>query len=316
MKQNNTSLSLVRLFGDLPVLKVRFRMNVADNAKLPPYTASAWRGLLGWEIQRLVCPFDRRPLCKECAVKEHCPYFLLIEKKTPFSGLRESPRGYIIFPASSGNMQEITLTLIGSCSRFLPVVLQAFVQGQKTGIGKENYPYELISLSEILPDGSIKEMGTDAQKHPGSDGPFPLRDWLNSQSGDTETLRLRFISPLRLRQKGKYLDRMDWNFCFSTLVRRLEALHCLFHTGQPLGKERWLEIQQHFQFNGNVKGKFRWHDLYRYSNPQKRKMPMGGLLGEAEIQSAEPELRQWFMAARLLHIGKNASMGLGKVEIF
>lgn len=314
--KNTDSFSVNELFGDLPVLKVRIVVKTAENAALPPYTGSAWRGLMGWEVQGMVCPFDRRPVCNECAVREHCPYFLLVEKKTPVSGLLESPRGYIISPRFLENRenQEIRITLIGNCSRFLPVAVQAFFNGEKTGIGRGNHPFRVISLSETIPDKSERELPVEGS--PPVRGPFPLRDWIGDAGKSPERLSFRLLTPVRLRQKGKYMGQMDWAFYFSTLVRRLEALHCLFSHGEPLGRERWLGIQQQFAFNGNVRERLQWEELERYSGRQKRKMPMGGLVGEAEIRSPSPELRQWLRAAEVLHVGKNASMGLGRVELF
>ncbi len=314
--KNKDSFSVNELFGDLPVLRVGIAVKTDENAILPPYTGSAWRGLMGWEVQRMVCPFDRRPVCTECAVREHCPYFLLVEKKTPVSGLLESPRGYIISPRFLENRekQEIRITLIGNCSRFLPVTVQAFLNGQKTGIGRENHPYRVISLSETMPDKTERELPLEGS--PPVMGPFPLRDWIGDAGKSLERLSFRLLTPVRLRQKGRYMGQMDWSFYFSTLVRRLEALHCLFSDGEPLGRERWMEMQQQFTFNGNVREHLHWEELERYSGRQKRKMPMGGLVGEAEIFFPSPQVTQWLRAAEVLHVGKNASMGLGRVELF
>jgi CRISPR/Cas system endoribonuclease Cas6 (RAMP superfamily) len=42
---------------------------------------------------------------------------------------------------------------------------------------------------------------------------------------------------------------------------------------------------------------------------------MGGLVGEIVIQDLDPWLYSWLRAAELLHVGKGAAMGLGRIEI-
>jgi hypothetical protein len=108
---------------------------------------------------------------------------------------------------------------------------------------------------------------------------------------------------------------MDWPFYFESLARRLEALHCLFHEGQPMGKEAWLALKEGFRFNGSIRGDLRWRDLSRFSGRQKQKIPMGGLVGEAVMDKPSRAAMAWWRAAELVHVGKGVVMGLGKVEI-
>ncbi|MCP4352568.1 MAG: CRISPR system precrRNA processing endoribonuclease RAMP protein Cas6 [Desulfobacterales bacterium] len=308
-------LSPITLFGNLPLLKLRFLIQVPRYAELPKYTGSAWRGIIGRELQRLVCPFDTRPVCKTCTVKEHCPYFLLIEKQTELSGLSEAPRGYVFYPPipKDNSIRELYVTLTGSYSKFLPVVAKALLKGRSSGIGRERYPYEVVSCEEALPDGSFNEISLEANM---AEGPYPLREWLTGLPEPPEELSVRLITPVRLRRHGKYLDIMDWPFYFSTLARRLEALNKLFHEGELFGKDLWLSLQEHFGASEKIKSYLRWWDLARYSGRQKRKVPLGGLVGKAVVKNPCSLDMEWWKTAELLHVGKGAAMGLGKIEIF
>ncbi len=311
-----TKFSPSTLFGDLPLLKLRFLIQVPRYAELPKYTGSAWRGIIGLELQRLVCPFDLRPVCRTCTVKEHCPYFLLIEKQTTLPGFSEAPRGYVFYPPipKENSIRELYVTLIGSYSKFLPAVAKAILKGRSSGIGGERYPYEVVSCEEALPDGSFNEISPEANMS--ADGPYPLREWLGGLPEPPEELSVRLITPVRLRRRGKYLDIMDWPFYFGTLARRLEALNKLFHEGELLGKDLWLSLQEHFRSAEKVGSYLRWWDLARYSGRQKRKVPLGGLVGKAVVKNPSSLDLEWWKTAELLHVGKGAAMGLGKIEIF
>lgn len=305
------------LFGDLPLLKLRFHMQVADDARLAEYTGSAWRGIMGQEMQRLVCPFDRRPDCTTCAIREHCPYFVLIEKKTSLPGLSESPRGYVIYSpiVDQEIKRQVDITLIGDCARFLPVVVKAMFKGQKSGIGGKRHPYQITAIDEILPDSSFHSMPLDPDGHLSAAGPHPLKDWLQDVTEIPDKLTIRVQTPLRMRRQGRYLQKMDWQFYFGMLFKRLEGLTRLFHDGELMGKQGWQDFQDNFKVNGNHEDCLAWRDFSRYSNRQKKKLPLGGLMGEVEVVAPDFMTVSWWRAAELLHAGKNVSLGLGKVEI-
>lgn len=313
-----STVSPIDLFGDLPLMRVTFHVRVDADASLPPFTGSAWRGLLGRQVQRLVCPFRKRPACRDCLIKGHCPYALLIEEENALPGLSEAPRGYVLSPADGGAAGEIdlTLTLFGACARFLPVVAMAVMEGRRVGLGRDRTCYEVAGMTEHLPRGEAASLALAPDQHVSASGPFPLRQWLDGRVRPSERIRLRFATPVRLRKKGRYLDRMDWPFYFESLARRLEALHCLFHEGQPMGKARWLEMKEGFRFDGNIRGDLHWRDLSRFSGRQRQKIPMGGLVGEAVMDKPSRVETAWWRAAELVHVGKGVVMGLGRVEIF
>ncbi len=305
------------LFGSLPVLKIKFTMDIPLRSRLPQYLGSTWRGLIGWELQRLICPFKNRPECKvSCTIQEHCPYYLLFEKETVRSGIRNAPRGYILYPPvqSQNGMDELEITLIGHCTRLLPVIVAAMVEGRSSGLGAERVSYDIAGLQEQLPGGHQQALSPDADVLNDVSGPFPLSDWLNNAPPSTDA-RAFFLTPMRLRKHGKYISQMDWPFFFAAIACRLEALHCLFHTGEPMGRETFKKLQTRFEPASKISAELQWSDYMRYSNRQDRKVPMGGLIGTVHRQLPLNGFEPWWQAASLLHVGKGASMGLGRVEM-
>jgi len=313
---NNGVLTPGHLFGDLMMTRLSVRVAFDPNAVPATHGGSAWRGLLGWQVMSLVCPFDRRPACSACIVHENCPYFLLLEKKSPLPGLAESPKGYIISPEPSdaGGNQKVAITLIGNCTRFLPVVLQAILTGQQRGIGAERFPYQVDTVEEMAPDGSTHPLYFSGEGIVDSHGPWPLREWLPKEA-EAAPVVLRLVTPVRLRRQGKYQSEMDWSFYLATLARRLEALHRVYGNGDPLGKTAWTDLSGRFNLNGAVQTSVRWKDMARYSNRQRQKIPMGGMVGRAAMADSPSWLTQWWKAAELVHVGKGASMGWGKLVV-
>ncbi|MHA1796683.1 MAG: CRISPR system precrRNA processing endoribonuclease RAMP protein Cas6, partial [Promethearchaeota archaeon] len=58
-----------------------------------------------------------------------------------------------------------------------------------------------------------------------------------------------------------------------------------------------------------------WKDQSRYSNRQKRKMKMGGFVGEIELEGEFGLIGDLVKYSEVLHVGKGTTFGLGKVEI-
>lgn len=310
----SADLSPTCLFGGLLLLKMRFLIQVPRYAELPKYTGLAWRGVIGREAQRLLCHSDHGQVCKECSDKEDCPYFLMIEKETSMSGLAEYPRGYVIYPpVSKGSYRELFVTLIGNYAKFVPVTVKALLKGRDSGIGR--HPYNIVSCEEVLPDGSPREMSLEDTFS--VTGPYPLREWLENLPDPPKELTARLVTPVSLCQHGKYLNIMNWPFYFDTLVRRLEALNRLFNDGAPLEKDIWLSLQKWFKSATGIRSYLRWWDIAQYSTSKKQgKSLMGGLVGKAVIKSPSSQDLEWWKTAELVHVGKGAAMGLGKVEIF
>ena len=63
------------------------------------------------------------------------------------------------------------------------------------------------------------------------------------------------------------------------------------------------------------KSSLAWNDLSRYSNRQKTKLKIGGLVGYVLLSG---ELETWWpmlVAATEIHVGKGSVMGLGKIRL-
>lgn len=307
------------LFGALPLIKLRFYVTIPGRESLPPFLGSAWRGLIGWELQRTICPFPRKRPCGSCRIREQCPYFQLIEEHTPPGGPSDLPRGYILYPRDADGKDRVylDLTLAGDMAKYLELLIMVITDGMSVGLGKNKISYRIDRITEIHPGGDEIPVNVERNGPPPVSGPFELDRWIE---GDPEKsiddfAGIRFTTPVRLRKKGAYLNGMDWPFFFGAVVRRLEGLNAAYNYGEPLGKQLWGMVQEMFAAIGPVTSDLKWDDMARYSSRQKQKVPMGGLTGTVRPDAAHAWLAPWWRAAELVHVGKGAAMGWGKIDL-
>ena len=310
-----TETSPTTFFGSLPI--ARYRFDIRLDRPVNGFMGSAWRGLIGWELKRLLCPFAHKPGCKTCLIREHCPYFQLFEDQSMFSGFQEKPRAYIVSPAECdpNGKQKLDITLIGRCIRSFPAVARAIESGGSMGLGPSRINYHIQGMEWVLPGGKRSPISLDECDGIGLHAAASLSDWLQAEPEVPDPVSFQFQTPVRLKIKGKYQGRMEWTDFFATLVRRLEALSLLFYEGEPLGKDGYMNLMHGFQQIDPLPNDLRWVEYSRYSNRQRKKVPMGGLIGNARLNGSDSWLLPWLLTAELVHVGKGTSMGLGKISI-
>lgn len=301
------------MFGDLPVLRLRMEYSVDDPELLPDYLGSSWRGVLGWQMQRLCCPFPKRSECEECLIREQCPYFLLYELQSDRPGFRDAPRPYILLPerGETTSQQFLTITLLGRAVRAAPLLWKTIQEAARIGLGRERVGLRVHGWQEERPgQGWVGLPEPESYRH--VQGGWIVRDCLTP--APPLPWRVQLEPPLRLRAQGRNLTGMNWPFVPSSLAQRLETLCVIFNTGEPMGRQGWTALKEHFSSMAlQVEENVAWKDWSRYSNRQRKKVPMGGLRGEALIHDAPAELWDWLRLGSLVHVGKGAAMGLGRL---
>lgn len=310
-----TDLFPSSLFGDLPLLRLRMEYSVDDHELLPDYLGSIWRGVLGWQMQRLCCPFPKRPECADCLIREQCPYFLLYDLQSDRPGFRDVPRPFVLLPEAGAraDQQYLTITLFGRAVRTAPLIWKTIQEASRIGLGRERVRFQAHGWEEERPGHGWVGLST-AESYCHIQGGWVLRDCLSP--APSLPWKVRLDPPLRLRAKGHNLTVMDWPFVLSSLAQRLEMLSVFFDKANPLGKEGWEALKQRFAGMGlRAEQTVAWKDWSRYSNRQRKKVPMGGLAGEALIHDAPVELWDWLRFASLVHVGKGAAMGLGRLVL-
>jgi hypothetical protein len=303
-------------FLDLQMARYCFTLAFSGKEQLPAYPALGMRGLLGRALQKLVCPFPGNPenKCKQCLINAHCPYYCLYEQQTNIGGRIEAPKGYIVYttPFPKGQELNLELTLFGCCTTFFSVLLSALNKSGEIGLGLEDTrkkTFQVIAVYRQTPDG--KELLMSNQTAIDQPEAFLLKQWLGQreQVGSIACLK----TPLRLtKQREKSLN---WSLLYTNLARRLEGLNMVYGNGESFGKEKWQEIVKDFSGWPIPQAKLHWTELERYSGRQRQTIPLGGFIGEVDLQGVSTQQRAWWQVASLIHVGRSAVMGLGRIEI-
>lgn len=306
--------------GRMPVGRYRLEFRSETAYAVRGYRGSAWRGLLGHSLKRLVC-ITRDVPCAECMIFRNCVYPYLFE--TPEERLcsrgtttEASPHPYVlavepVWQPRIVRGETVELTLIGGGTRAAVYVLHALREGAARGIGAERHPLILESVQQqeraggiwrqVLREGGLLDVDEAVTPTP---PPMPA------------VARVRLLTPLRIRQENDLIEpeRLGLEEFTAAVLRRL-ALLTRFHT-PAMWRMDHAGLRARAASAKVIEKRLYWQDWARYSNRQGRKIPMGGVMGEilVEMQGLEP-LWPLLWVGQWVHAGKGAVMGLGRYEL-
>ncbi|MBK8510491.1 MAG: CRISPR system precrRNA processing endoribonuclease RAMP protein Cas6 [Candidatus Competibacter sp.] len=303
----------------LPLAVYRLDFTAQDPIRLPAYAGSAWRGVFGHALKRLVC-VTREPTCPPCLLYRSCIYPYLFETPPdPAAGkLRKypaAPHPYVLRPGAGGAQPagaalDLEVVLFGHGNRHLPYLIHAFDRAVQRGIGQDSGRLELRQVAQQTLDG-----GWQPIYRPG-EALQPAPPFVPKPPPCPERLTVLLETPLRLRLAEKLMgaDAFQFGALFANLLRRISLL-TTFHTDAPLAVD-FAGLNRAGWSVPTRAARLHWHEWTRYSSRQEALLQMGGLLGEVELNGSGLEpfwpylwLGQW------THAGKGAVMGLGRYRL-
>ena len=303
-----------QIFPALRLGRYRFVVKPEGTISLPLYQGSTWRGVIGNALSNLFCPWPR-VRCKDCSARASCAYGFLYESCSDEKGFTSLPRPYIFSPAkNTGPYLSVDMTLIGSGGDFLPHVVAAWEKAGKMGVGKGRGCFTVIEVIHILNKNRTRKIYDQRHGIRYDKTTLPLADYLNNVPPPIP-MKVEINAPLRLRNKGKNLGKVNWTRAFTSLAVRLSILNQRFCGGVRPEKDDWSRLMQFFARPGLLKDSTHWFDWKRYSSRRHRHVPMGGFIGQSLIKPEDHEAVwwQWWQTAALFHLGKGVSMGMGKI---
>ncbi len=315
----------------IPYLRLRCTLFARERAFLPVYKGSLLRGAFGHALRRAVCAMGPGQTCESCRLRRACVYTNLFEtfvegEPPPFlAGLPTSPRPYVFEPASEarhfepGDPLDFDLLLFGQATELEAYALLAVERMAAGGLGRDRFPFVLDHVS--VPNGGTgwRDLLTRGRALPRAPG-FAVTPSLPVIDG-LEGLRpgravLRFLTPTRLKRGDELQPSVGFRaLTFAMLRRTLEMAH--FHLPGAAASIDW-NFRPLLEQASNVHvtaSRLSWRDWERYSNRQGRKMTLGGFVGEMEIEGDLEPFAPLLRTAEILHVGKGATFGLGRMEI-
>ncbi len=305
-----------------PMLRLgiyRFTFELLDGHPSASFSGSAWRGALGWSLQKLFCR-QGDGICPGCACQSGCPYNELYEQHSRESGFADPPRPYVLFPlpSATNGLLQVEITLIGPGCFFLPYIAAALEMAGNNGLGKgrDRRRLSFVSIEQRQPDGAWLNGYLLGKRTVLKRDSFPLADYLAFvPSPPAAPWRVEVVTSLRLRKESVNLGSLDLAFAFTTLGIRLDLLHILCG-GNRMTQGEWQHLKSFLQEPGECRSTTHWHDWHRKSSTQKKLVPMGGVVGTILVTPSarkEQVWWRWWKTAELFHLGKGTTMGNGKI---
>jgi len=307
----------------LPIARYRFTARVQQPLALPDYAGSLLRGQFGAALRNVAC-MTRQPSCTGCPLVQTCPYTRIFEAQPPAKGqhalqdFSSIPNPYIIEPPTPGarvlqanDELVFQMVLVGHAIDQLALVVFALQRALAQGLTRQRIPVELLQVDWIDASATAQPVWSQAQPTLAA---HPTQLQVPAAPDQLGHLTLHINTPLRLQSQGQPLGvgQLTPRALVATLARRV-ALLLEFHAGQT----GWGDAAKHItqaSLTLQDRQELHWFDWTRYSSRQQQEMTLGGVLGQWSLQGSPDELAKlwpWLWLGQWLHVGKNASMGMG-----
>jgi hypothetical protein len=261
--------------------------------KIPYFIGSQIRGALGYALKETVCinPSFR---CEGCFAAENCLYHEWYEKSGVYHPYRldfEMGKPYY----------DVGIHLFAEATGKLPYVVSALHRMLTvTGLGIQqekisSYEFFVDGIRANDPEGKITLPDTPPQTVALTDTPAP------------ERMRLRLITPLRIKHANRF-------------VRSMEHLH--LHSIVNSVHQRYRQLTDApaaklgYRVEGEITDRFGvFDDVTRYSFRNKGKLKIGGLVGEMTIENIDDRSYALLKLGEVIGAGKQTVFGLGKIQV-
>lgn len=307
------------LFG-----KYQFSCCFADNASLPYYKGSTFRGVFGRALKQVVCALKRQE-CAQCLLKKQCVYTLVFETACALempngSKIVSPPHPFVIEPPltietdfKKGSSFDFNLLLFGYVNNSLPYFIYAFEQMGKIGIGKKiNGRRGGFILKNVKSGHSIIYSESDKKLHiPNEPEILSIKTPVNIPDGNL-SLKLIFKTPLRIKFENRLKADLPFHVLTRAMLRRISSLYTCYGGGEPdMDYKGLVKKADNIRI---IKSAIEWFDWRRYSFRQDKAMLMGGITGSVTYEGNIGEYLPLIEFCEKAHIGKQTSFGLGKIK--
>ena len=327
-------------FVAIPIARYRFTAAMRAGVRLPGYAGSLLRGQFGAALRQVAC-MTRQPTCGGCPLLNTCPYTRIFEAPPPvvhalqkFSNI---PNAYVMEPPlatadlapadlCAGDLLVFHMVLAGQAISQLPLVVFAWQRALAHGLTRDRAAADLQAVDWMDSAGTAHRIWEASApillEHPATVSVPQLGSSQSSQWSAVvatnqlplSALTLQIHTPLRLQHQGHPVrpNSLTPHVLVAALARRV-ALVMEFHAGQT---EWGAQVPPLAQMADALQDErdLHWHDWTRYSSRQQQEMTLGGVMGRWTLRGSARTLDAlwpWLWLGQWLHVGKNATMGMG-----
>jgi len=321
--------------------------------ELPAYWGSTFRGAFGSAFKKIACVDRNQKSCHDCQMEANCSYAYVFETTPPegsklMGNFDDIPRPFMFVPKLRGKTSfqpkeelEIELRLFGRGHDFFPYFVLAFNQMGETGLGAKRKPFRLKRVVSINPlqrsqqtvyEGAENKIYAVKNSVTGEQNvllAFSKKEASNNihsthntqthnnresyQNTGIQNVRITYLTPLRIKENGKLVSKIEFHHLVRSLLRRATAIMA-FHHGVKLELD-FAGISERSRLVRCIEDHTQWYEFERYSGRQREKMILGGVIGEATYQGDLTEFLPFLEFGRWVGAGKNNVFGLGQMDV-
>jgi len=204
------------------------------------------------------------------------------------------------------------LVLIGKAIEYFPYFVFCFDELGKKGLGRERVKFRLQDVCGFDFEKEQYISVYETKEHLLKDNlPIIRASELTFQT--EQTLSLEFLTPTRIKYRGKYISDMEFHVMLRNLLRRISML-MLFHCETKLEIDDDKLIKE-AKMVDVLDWNLQWNDWVRYSTRQNTRMKLGGFIGNVTYTGDFEKFMPFVTLGEQIHLGKNTTFGLGKYKI-
>ena len=304
--------------------KYQFLCQLENQAILPFYKGSTFRGLFGHALKKIVCALKRQE-CDRCLLKERCVYALVFETQVAMqlpkdSRIASPPHPFVIEPPQTtetnfpkGSSFDFNLLLFGEVNHNLPYFIYSIDQMGQIGIGKKiSRKRSEFSLKAVKLGGQIVYSPKD---HKLSDV-NALEKLTLSETGKALYSNSKLIvvleTPLRIKFENRLKADLPFHVFVRAMLRRASSLLNCYGSGEPALDYKGLVARA--KTIKVIDTDLSWFDWQRFSQRQDKAMLMGGMIGSITYEGKLGEFLPLVDFCSKVHLGKQTAFGLGKIS--
>jgi hypothetical protein len=298
-----------------------------DDAVLPYYKGSTFRGVFGHALKKVTCALKRQDCCS-CLLRGKCVYAFVFEIRPEENSedrrrIVAPPHPYVLEPPLEtrsrylqGEPFNFSLLLFGQANDYLPYFIYALEQMGQLGIGRQrdNSRARFLLSAVMAGDDTLYDSRERSLKGGSFAEELVIPDIADADCpSKCESLELTLLTPLRLKYENRLEAALPFHVLIRAALRRISSLCQYYGAGEPALDYRGL-VERARRVSVD-RSSLHWFDWKRYSNRQDQSMLMGGLIGDIRYSGPLDEFLPLLRFCEKTHLGKQTSFGLGKITV-
>ena len=207
-----------------------------------------------------------------------------------------------------GENIDFEVLLFGSAVEYVPSLILALENIHRFGMGARRYPFRLSNIINSQTQRFIWRKG----KRLISDIETAVLSCHELQNVTGVIIKIR--TPLRIRHGGRLVQKISFQTLIRNITNRIISITERYGGWTDRNEaEKVLALAAEVR---TVREELRVERMERYSNRINGKMDFSGMTGEVEYEGELSPFVPWLYAAQTLHVGRNTTFGMGRIEVY